>query len=108
MTPKELFDKITKSETGRSNVALGKMMSAPGIQYKKKNYAFFHNDQMCFKLGKEFDIEQYNIKEWSFLSPFKTKPSLTAWYYISEKDTHVWEEFASLAFAIIKKEVDLK
>ncbi len=105
MKPVDLFNKIVKSETERSNVALGKMMSAPGIRYKNKNYTFFHNGQMCFKLGKEFAIDQYNITEWSFLSPFKTKPPLKAWYFISEQDSHVWEEFTALAYAHIKQEV---
>lgn len=105
MTPEDVFNKIVESESERSNVALGKMMSAPGIRYKNKNYAFFHNGQMCFKLGKGFAIEQYDITEWSFLSPFKTKPPLKAWYFISDQDAHVWEEFASLAYAFIKQEV---
>ena len=80
-------------------------MSAPGIRYKNKNYAFFHNQTMCFKLGKEFPIENYEVSEWSHLSPFKTKPPLKAWYILTKDDAHLWEEFTCLAYEFIKEEI---
>lgn len=105
MSPDQLFAKIVESEVGKNNVELGKMMSAPGIRYKNKNYAFYHQEAMCFKLGKEFNIDNFNISSWSHLSPFKTKPPLTAWYIISASDLHVWEELTTLAFKFIKEEI---
>lgn len=37
------------------DVAAGKMMSAPALKCKGKVFAFFYNDAMGFKLGKEFE-----------------------------------------------------
>ena len=84
MSPEEKFNALVDAEVERDHVELGKLMSAPGIRYKNKNYAFFHNQTMCFKLGKEFPIENYEVSEWAHLSPFKTKPPLKAWYILTK------------------------
>ena len=41
-----------------SNISHGKMMTSPGLKYKNKVFAFFHNNAITFKLGKEFDPEK--------------------------------------------------
>lgn len=105
MTAEDHFNKLVKKESQRNYVKLGKMMSAPGIRYKDKNYAFFFKEKVGFKLGKEFNIDGYELSQWEHLSPFKTKPPLTAWYIIGVDDVHVWEEFAALAFDYIKAEI---
>lgn len=100
------FMQLVQKQTTRNNVELGKMMSSPGIRYKNKNYAFFHKEKVGFKLGKEFDIEAYNVSSWEYLSPFKTKPPLKAWYIIDYENEHVWDELADLAYDYIRVEVD--
>jgi len=106
MDAEKRFFQLVKTHTKRQNVELGKMMSSPGIRYKKKNYAYFQNEKVGFKLGKDFDIDAYNISSWEYLSPFKTKPSLKTWYIIEYENEHVWDKFADLAYDYIRIEVD--
>ena len=106
MEPQTLFQEIAKTLMIRDNkVNLGKMMSSPGIQYKGKNFAFIHNDEMTFKLGKKFNAEANGIHEVRYLNPFKTKPPLKAWLVISESQSHLWPELAEFAFDYIKSEL---
>ena len=106
MKPQSLFQEIAKTLMMRDNkVNLGKMMSSPGIQYKGKNFAFIHNDEMTFKLGKKFNAEANGIHEVRYLSPFKTKPPLKSWLVISESQSHLWPGLAELAFDYIKSEL---
>jgi len=85
---------------------LGKMMSAPGIQYKKKNFAFFWDSQMCFKLGYNYKVEAHGVKTWSYLNPFKSKPPMKAWYILSSHEMDYWEELTEVAFHLMKKQLD--
>jgi len=68
----ELFDKIAQklSQKYRS-VKLGKMMSAPGIRYQKKFFAFYYKKEITLRLGKNFEPENYGVKKWKYLNPFK-------------------------------------
>ena len=102
---KELFDQITNDLIEKNpNVRLGKMMSAPGIQYKKKNFAFIHDGEMTFKLGKNFNAQANGIHEVRYLSPFKTKPPLKAWYVISQSQMQIWPDLAEMALDYIIQE----
>lgn len=107
LTPEEeLFNRIADNYTDRyKSVERGPMMSAPGIRYKNKNFAFFHKNEMTFKLGKKFNAEANGINEIRHLSPFKTKPPLTAWYIISADQKELWEDLAEIAFEYIQHEV---
>lgn len=85
----KLYLKICDTQISKdSNVTHGKMMTSPGLKYKNKVFIFFHNNTITFKLGKEFNPEKNGIKRWEFLSPFKNKPPMKAWFELpfSEKD----------------------
>jgi len=98
MNPAQYFDQICSQLLAQNpQVKMGKMMSAPGIQYQGKNFAFFWKDEMTFKLGKQFDAVGNGILEVKHLSPFKTKPPLTAWYIISYDQKELWEPLAQMA-----------
>ena len=56
------FDKIVRQMTDLPDVTSGKMMSAPGIKYKGKVFAYRTKDKMGFKLGKGFDIEAQGVE----------------------------------------------
>lgn len=102
----KLFEEIVDIlSTEYKNVERGPMMSAPGVRYKKKNFAFFHNNEMTFKLGKHFDAGSYGIKRIRHLSPFKTKPAMKSWYIISSNQKNLWEELANLALENIQQEL---
>ncbi len=95
-------DKLIKKHNG---VAHGKMMSSPGLKYKKKVFAFYYNQEMTFRLGKNFDLAKLGINKYSLLSPFKNKPPLAAWFNISYEYQHQWEELAELALNKLKEEI---
>jgi TfoX/Sxy family transcriptional regulator of competence genes len=78
-------------------VTSGKMMSRDGIKYKGKVFAFFHKNQMVFKLGREFEPEAEGIRNYSVLSPFKTKAPLYDWLEIPSDSQIQWESLARKA-----------
>ncbi len=78
-------------------VAPGKMMSSPGITIRKKVFAFYHKQQMIFKLGKQFEPASHGIDNFSLLSPFKTKPPLAGWFCIPFEHSDKWEALAEQA-----------
>jgi TfoX/Sxy family transcriptional regulator of competence genes len=106
-TSEEHFYSIAENLASQhDDVVMGKMMSSPGILYKKKNFAFFNDDKMVFKLGKEYDIESHGLSDWSWLQPFKNKGSMKAWYEIPDSEKARWEELANIALEKIKDEFD--
>lgn len=94
----DIRQKIISEET---DVALGKMMSSEAITYKKKVFAFYHDDTMCFKLGRDFDLEKHGITEYHVLSPFKNKAPMRDWLYIPQADK--WDDLAQIALQKIKE-----
>lgn len=106
MTAADKFDQIVDQILdAHKDCEVGKMMSSPGLQYKKKNFAFLNKETMGFKLGKEFDIDVQGVKEWSYLSPFKTKPPLYAWYVLDQKEMDHWPRLTELAYSKLKSEL---
>ncbi len=104
-----LFEKISKKLSGDNrNVTPGKMMSAPGIRYKNKVFAFYAKKEMIFRLGKAFRPEEFRIKSYSLLSPFKTKPPLTGWFQIPYTEKGKWEKLAGQALALMTRKLDKK
>lgn len=95
-------DKLAKKFDG---VAFGRMMSSPGLQYKKKIFAFYYNQEMTFRLGKGFELKPFGIDKYSLLSPFKNKPPLAAWFNISYENREQWEKLAELALDKLKAEI---
>ncbi len=93
----QLFDAIVEEFTRKEDVLPGKMMSASALKAKGKVFAFFHNDEMTFKLGKDFDPEAYGLQHWSYLSPFKNKPPMKAWYTIPFVHHQSWDTLTRLA-----------
>ena len=94
------FDTIAQKYIAeQSNVHLGKMMSSPGLKYKNKVFAFYHNDHMGFRLGPHFDPEVFGLQKIKLLSPFKTKPPLKGWYMVEQDEKHLWEPLCAEALA---------
>jgi hypothetical protein len=88
-----------------SNISHGKMMTSPGLKYKNKVFAFFHNNAITFKLGKEFDPEKNEISRWDYLSPFKNKPPMKAWFELPYSEKDKWKAMAFLALQKMKEQV---
>ena len=103
---KVLFDAIVERfSMAHENVSPGKMMSSPGLKYRNKVFAFYYEEAMTFKLGKGFEIEGLGINEFSYLSPFKNKPPMKAWFRIEISNSDRWDELTGLALGHIKKEM---
>ncbi|MDP6908948.1 MAG: hypothetical protein QF371_05545, partial [Flavobacteriales bacterium] len=64
MTPEQKFRSIATSLDKHQGVTLGKMMSSPGIQFNGKNFAFFHREEMVFRLGRDWKPEDAGINDW--------------------------------------------
>lgn len=95
-----LFESI-KQQMLEQNEAVneGKMMSSPGIQYRKKNFAFLYKEKaMCFRLGREFEPASEGIHDYELLNPFKNKPALKDWFVIGFEYADKWPELAQIAF----------
>ena len=102
-----LFNAIgNQLSSEHESVALGKMMSSPGIQYKGKNFAFYYNEKMVFKLGKGYDLKSHDIEHFSLLSPFKNKAPMAAWFEISAEDMEKWDALARIALEKMVAQVD--
>ena len=106
MAAEEKFNNLTdKLTSDNPDIILGKMMSSPGLKTNNKVFAFYHKETMGFRLGKEFDAEKFGLKTAHWLSPFKTKPPLKAWYIIDFEEEEFWEELAVMALGFTR---DLK
>jgi len=92
------FHEISEKFCKRKHVVLGKMMSSPGLKVRNKIFAFYHREEMGFRLGPLFDPKKQGIKSAKPLSPFKTKPPLKGWYIIPTKDLDLWSELSEMAF----------
>lgn len=73
------------------------MMHSPAIKYGNRVAAFYHKGSMVFRLGKSIDIKKYGVSEFTYLSPFKTKPPLKAWYIINADQADLWHDLTELA-----------
>ena len=98
-----LFDQLVEEYVRKEDVAPGKMMSSPALQYRGKVFAFFHQEAMTFKLGKNFDPDAYGLREWSYLNPFKNKPPMRAWVVVEATEKDQWPHLTKLALAFIQK-----
>jgi hypothetical protein len=87
------------------HIAVGKMMSSNGISYKGKFIAFYmSDDSLCFKLGREFNLEEHGISEYRVLSPFKNKAPMLDWIIVSDADK--WDELARIALKRMQATLD--
>ena len=95
--PQELFNSIVEKLSRDPDVHLGKMMSAPGLKFNDKVFAFFNNGTMGFRLGTNFSPDKMGIKNSKPLSPFKKKPPLKGWFIIEQYERDTWEMLSEMA-----------
>jgi len=100
------FHKITEKLSKEYRlVKTGKMMSAPGISYKKKFFAFYYKNEIILKLGKDFVSKDYEIKKWKYLNPFKKKAPMKNWYQLPYSEKKNWEKLSILAMNFLADEM---
>lgn len=98
-----VFDLLSKKEP---DISIGKMMSFPDIKYKFKVIAFYHDNEMIFRIGKRIDLTEHGINNPKYLSPFRSKPPMTGWICLSYADEKRWDEFAEIALDLMRSEID--
>lgn len=96
-TESQFMTLVSKFSSSHPDVILGKMMSAPGLKYRDKVFAFYHKQEMGFRLGPKFEPMKFGLTNAKPLSPFKTKPPLKGWYIINENESEFWEILAEMA-----------
>ena len=87
-------------------ITIGSMMSSPGIKYKNKVIAFYHKDEMVFRVGKEADLVKLGIPKPKFLRPFKSKPPMTGWICVGFSERSKWDTISRFALSVMKSEID--
>ena len=94
----EYFHKVADKLSEKYNsVKIGKMMSSPGISYKKKFFAFYYKKEITLRLGKEFVPKEHGIKKWKYLNPFKKKAPMKNWFQMPYSEKTRWEKLAIYA-----------
>ena len=92
------FMRITRRMTRAArDVTEGPMMSSPGIRWKGRVFAFYWNEQMVFRLGRDFDPAAAGIRNWKPLNPFKSKPPLPGWFVLPVSEEKRWDAMADRA-----------
>ena len=99
---KAQFDRIVGRLIQIQDVTLGKMMTSPALKYRNEVFLFFHNESMTFKLYDPKELEPFGIKEFTFLSPFKSKPPLKNWLIISPDYADQWESLSDHTLEIAR------
>ena len=105
----ELFNKIAAKLSKKYRlVKIGKMMSAPGISYKKKFFAFYYKNEITLRLGKDFEPENHGINKWKYLNPFKNKAPMKNWFRLPYSEKKNWEKLAIQAMDSLSEEIKSK
>jgi len=98
----EYFQRIAEKLSKEHRlVKIGKMMSAPGISYKKKFFAFYFKKEITLRLGKDFVPKDHGINKWRHLNPFKTKAPMKNWYQLPYSEKKNWGKLAKLALKFL-------
>lgn len=92
------FEEIAKHLSMEyKSVGIGKMMSSDGIRYKTKFFAFYYDNSMVFRLGKDAKPKKLGVKKFKLLNPFKTKAPLKNWFVVPYSENKHWEKLAIFA-----------
>jgi len=105
---RDVFESVVARMTAEHDgVGPGRMMSCAAVSYKGKVFAFLSaGGEMVFRLGKEFDAEAAELVDWSYLSPFKTKPPMRGWICVSTAQLERWSGLAEEALAIMRSKIE--
>ena len=77
-------------------------MRAPALIHGDKVFAFFHKDQMVFKLGDQTSLYLEKYPGSSFLNPFKNKPPLKGWLVVPGDYQRHWKSLTEMAYENIR------
>lgn len=99
-----LFNRVLeKLAKKHKNVKPGKMMSAPGIKFKDKVFAFYYDKDMIFRLGKDADPKKLGVKKYHLLNPFKNKAPMKNWFVVPYSEGKNWQKLAEYSLKVITK-----
>ena len=101
MTHRTQFNAVVEALAGRDGVEVGRMMASPALTTGGKVFCFFDGEQMVFKLGKNVERARPELAGASYLSPFKTKPPMTAWLCVPFESIEGWSSLAEEARGVV-------
>ncbi len=64
----------------------------------------FHQNEMAFRLGRDWDPEDAGVRNWSRSALFGTNSKMEEWYCISAKDSDLWPNLAARALSRLLSE----
>jgi len=98
----EYFQRIAEKLSKEHRlVKIGKMMSAPGISYNKKFFAFYYKKEIALRLGKDFVPKVNGVKKWKYLNPFKKKGPMKNWYQLPYSEKKNWKKLTKQAMSFL-------
>lgn len=100
----QAFKSITEDLMDRApGVSIGKMMSAPGLKFNNKVFVFIFQNEMVFRLGRDFDPESMGIIHYTYLNPFKHKGPMKDRFVIPATEITQWPKLANIALQKMQK-----
>lgn len=99
MNPEDKFKTVASGLEQHQGVSLSKITPSPELHYNGKSFAFFHQDEMVFRLGKEWNPEEDGILKWKNISPLNKDEPLNDWFSITAKDADLWPILATQALS---------
>ena len=85
-------------EIAYTGVARGSMMRSPALTYKSKVFAFFHKNEMGFKLDQKAALVMEQYPGSRYLNLFKNKPPMKGWLIIPAGYHYDWGNLAVEAY----------
>ena len=93
------FQQILKHmEVAYQGVVRGNMMKSPALSVRSKVFAFFHQNEMGFKLDQKASYFKDQYPDSRYLNPFKNKPPMKGWLIIPSKYHSDWSDLAIEAY----------
>jgi TfoX/Sxy family transcriptional regulator of competence genes len=93
------FERIqNEMEAAFAGVAAGNMMGSPALTCRSKVFAFFHENEMIFKLGQTTADYMGKYPGSRFLNPFKKKPPMKGWLVVPCEYHNEWASLAVAAY----------
>ena len=107
MSPLSIFYHVVSHlESRYTDLARGKMLSAPAIEYKGRAFAFCHRDTMIIKYRDAVELENKGIRATQEYKPFKNMVSFSEWREVPFYYQDDWPELAEMALGALKAEID--
>lgn len=106
MSPLSIFYLVLSHlESRHTDLARGKMLSSPAIEYKGRAFAFCHRDTMIIKYRDADELVNKGIRATQEYRPFQNMMSFSEWREVPFYYQDDWPELAEMALGALKDEI---